>query len=58
LPPLADAQVITDYVHTSGAKGAANVANTLFFLGTVGSLTYFNYNDVGITKACKDLWAL
>jgi hypothetical protein len=50
--------VITDYVHTDGLKSVANVANALFLAGTVGGLTYFNYKDVGITKACKDLWAL
>lgn len=61
LPPLplhtCPSQVITDYVH-GGANTAANLANKLFFAGTVGGLCYFNYSDVGITKAVQQLWEL
>ena len=41
-----------------GAKTAANIANKLFFAGTVAGITYFNYTDVGLTKAVSDVWHL
>lgn len=49
--------MITDYIH-GGANKVANLGNKLFFAGTVGGLCYFNYTDVGITKAVQELWAL
>ncbi|KNC81366.1 hypothetical protein SARC_06310 [Sphaeroforma arctica JP610] len=50
-------QVFTDY-----AKGIfaplSTVLNVVVHVGTVGGLIMFNLNDVGITKAVQQLWAL
>lgn len=51
-------QILTDYVHGKTlpkmANGTLYAVSALVFAG----LCYFNYNDIGLTKAVKKIWAL
>lgn len=50
-------QVVTDYVHGETLPKVANAALFAVSALTFAGLSYFNYNDVGLTKAVLMLWS-
>lgn len=50
--------IATDYIHGPLApKVAVNALTVLSILSFIG-LCYFNYGDIGLSKAIKKIWAL
>ncbi|XP_020039712.1 succinate dehydrogenase [ubiquinone] cytochrome b small subunit, mitochondrial isoform X2 [Castor canadensis] len=51
-------QVVTDYVHGDTLQKAAKAGLWVLSALTFAGLCYFNYHDVGITRAVAMLWKL
>jgi succinate dehydrogenase (ubiquinone) membrane anchor subunit len=50
--------IITDYVHGETLPKLAMSALYAVMALTVSGLLYFNYKDIGISRAVKKIWAL
>jgi succinate dehydrogenase (ubiquinone) membrane anchor subunit len=50
--------ILTDYVHGKTLPKIAHAGLYLISTLVFAGLCYFNYNDIGISKAVKKLWAL
>lgn len=54
--------MVTDYIRPiifgSVVPKVAHVALLLFSVATLGGLFYLIYNDIGIAKSVKKIWAI
>ncbi|XP_054760304.1 succinate dehydrogenase [ubiquinone] cytochrome b small subunit B, mitochondrial-like [Lytechinus pictus] len=50
-------QVFLDYIHGETMSKVANASLTAISALSFAGLCYFNYNDVGLTKAVMMLWS-